>query len=257
MSKFAEKLERIYKTAAPAIGFRRFSEEAELPALLLIADLSKAGVKKARGVVDSGIDAAIVSSDNIDASSFKELAAVMNNIPLGLLLADSHQQNTREAIDLDCDFVIFGLQTPLEAVSKEGLGKVLKIEPSLAPGLVRAINELSPAVDAVLIAGESATVTVKQLLTSQFLSDMLNKPLLIHGHSSLTSSELISLREAGIKGLILPEGTSPKSFAELEKLIDSLPKSPRRKTKTGGVLLPQISIPEAREEKPDEDEDAE
>lgn len=257
MSKLVEKLGRIYKTSPPAIGFRKFTEEADLPALLLMADLSKAGGKKAKGVVDSGIDAAVVSSDSIDVSSFKELTAGMNNIPLGLLLADSNQQSAREAIDLDWDFVIFGLQTPLEAVNKEGLGKVLKIETSLAPGLVRAINELSFAIDAVLIAGESPTVTVEHLLTSQFLAGVLNKPLLIHGHASLTTSELSSLHESGIKGLILPEGTSPKAFAELKKLIGSLPKIPKRKTRTGSVLLPQIGIPEARVEKADEDEEEE
>ncbi len=239
------------------MGFRKSSEETELPALLLIADLSKAGVKKAKSLADIGIDAAVVSSDGIGASYFKELAAGMNNVPLGLILEDSHQQSAKEVADLDWDFVIFNMQTPLEAVNKEGLGKVLKIEPSLAPSLVRAINELSPAVDAVLIAGESATVTVEQLLTSQFLTGVLNKPLLMHGHSSLTSSELSSLREAGIKGLILPEGTSPKAFAELKKLIGSLPKTPRRKMKTGGVLLPQIGITEAKVEKTEEEEEEE
>jgi len=254
MSKFADKLGRIYKTAAPAIGFRKPAEEAELPALLLIADVAKTGAKKTKGVVDSGIDAAVVSSEAFDTASAKELAASMNNTPLGLLLEkESSQEKIQELVALQWDFVVFDLQTPLEAINKEGLGKILKIEPSLAPGLVRAINDLSFDIDAVLIAGENS-VTFECLLTCQFLSSVINKPLLIHGNSSLTSNELNNLREAGIKGLILPEGTLPKAVAELKKLIGNLPKTPRRKAKASSALLPHI-VPETRVEKEGEEEE--
>ncbi len=258
MSKFADKLGRIYKAAAPALGFRKSTEEAELPPLLLVADLTKASVKKLKSVVDSGIDAAVLNSENVDAASFKELSTSKGDVPLGLLAEEgSSQEKIQELIDAGCDFIVFGLQTPLEIINKEGLGKILKIEPSLTPGLLRAINELSLPIDAVLIAGDSSTVTIERLLTCQLFVGFLNKPVLINVNSSLTSSELSSLQGTGVKGLILPEGTPLKVFTELKKTISSLPKTPKHKT-SAGVLLPHISTqPETKkvEEEDEEEED--
>jgi hypothetical protein len=255
MSKFTDKLERIYKSAAPAMGFRRPADEAELPPLLLVADLTRAGVKKAKSIVDSGIDAAIVSSESVDAISFKELAT---GIPLGLLLDKNiDQAKIQELINSGCDFVVFGLETPLEAVNKEGLGRILKIEPSLAPVLIRAINELSFSIDAVLVAEDNSSITIERLLTCQLFVSLVNKPLLINVNASLTSGELSSLHGTGAKGIILPEGAPIKVFDELKKAISSLPKTPRRKTKSS-VLLPHIGPqPETKAEEVEEEEEEE
>jgi hypothetical protein len=253
MSKFGDKLERIYRTAAPVLGFRKSTEEAELPPLLLVADLTKAGLKKAKSVVDSGIDAAIVSSESADTDSFKELAA---SIPLGLLLNENIDQGKiQELIGSGCDFIVFGLGAPLEAVNKESLGKILKIEPPLSPGLIKAINELSLPIDAVLITGDNLSVTIELLLTCQLFAGLLNKPLLINVNASLTIDELSSLHGAGVKGVILPEGASLKMCADLKKTLSGLPKAPKRKTKAS-VLLPHISVqPETKEEEEEEEED--
>ncbi len=258
MSKFVDKLNRIYKSSAPALGFRKSSEETELPSLLLVADLTKAGAKKSKGIADREMDAAVVSSESIDDDNFKELVRSTGDVPLGLLLEEgSSQEKIQQMIDAGCDFIVFGLQVPLEAINKEGLGKVLKIEPSLTPGLIRAVNELRPPIDAVLIASNAATITIERLLTCQLFTSLLNKPILVNVNSELTSGELSSLHETGVKGLILPEGTSLKVFAELKKTISSLPKTPKRKTSTG-VLLPHTSTqPETKVEKVEEEEEEE
>ena len=256
MSKFADKLNRIYKSSAPALGFRKSREETELPSLLLVADLTKAVVKKSKGIADREMDAAVISSESIDADNFKELIKSTGEVPLGLLLEEgSSQEKIQQMIDAGCDFVVFGLQVPLEAINKEGLGKVLEIEPSLTPGLIRAVNELSPPIDAALIASNAATITIERLLTFQLFAGLLNKPILVNVNSELTSGELNSLHETGVKGLILPEGTSLKVFAELRKTISSLPKTPKRKT-SAGVMLPHISTqPETKKVEEEEEEE--
>jgi hypothetical protein len=256
MSKFTDKLGHIYRTTGPALGFRKPDAEAEPPPLLLIATITPAGAKKTKSIAESGIDAAVVNSKNIEAASFKELAAGMNNTPLGLAIDDGSKDEVEELMKLDWDFVIFGLQMPVDAINKEGLGKIVRIEPSLAPGLARAINELSPAIDGVLIAGESSAVTVERLLACQFLAGVVGKPLIVPVDSSLTSSELGSLHEAGIKGLLFPEGTTLKAFAELKKLVSSLPKTRKRKTGTS-VLLPRLGVSEPKVEKEEEEEEEE
>lgn len=255
MSKFADKLKHIYKTTAPSLGFRMPAEEAEPSSLLLVADLTKSGAKKTK-TVNNIANAAIVNSESIDVSSFKELATSVNDVPLGLLIEESTSpQKIKELISAGCDFVVFGMQTPLETVNKEGLGKVLKIEPSLTPPLIRAINELGLSIDAVLIAGDNPSITIERLLTVQFFAGLLNKPLLVNVNASLTSSELSSLHGTGVKGLILPPETSLKVFAELKKTINNLPKTIKSKTKTS-VLLPHIGTQtETREEDEEQEEE--
>jgi hypothetical protein len=256
MSKFIDKLERIYRTATPPLGFRKSSEETNLSPLAIIADLSKASGKKVKSIADNKLDAAIVNSENIDADSFKELNKGSSPLPLGLLLAEnSTPEKIQGLIGLDWDFLIFGLQTPLDMLSKEKTGKILKIASSFTPILVRAINELSFPIDAVLIADNNSRVTVEQLITCQLFAGLLNKPLLQNVDSSISNSELSNLHGAGVKGIILPEGTSLKAFAELIKSIGSLPKVSKRKTGTG-ALLPRLSVQtETNAEKVEDDDD--
>jgi hypothetical protein len=259
MSKFIDKLGRIYRTAAPSLGFRQSAAETDLPPLALIADLTNAGAKKAKSIAGSKVDAAVISSENLDADSFEELTRSIDGLPLGLQLAETNDPDKiQEILKLNWDFLVFGLQTPFESINKEGSGKILRIEPSLTPALIRAINELSFSIDAVLITGNNFTVTIERLLTCQLFASLLNKPLLVNVNSAITNNELSNLHGTGVKGLILPEGAPLKVFTELKKTISSLPKkTPKRKTGTG-VLLPRIGIPtEPDVEKIEEDEDDE
>ena len=85
MSKFAEKLQRIYRGSAPALGFRK-SDEAESSPLLIVAGLTKTGTAEVNALVAAGIDAGIVSAKGLSAKSCGELARALGDIPLGLSL---------------------------------------------------------------------------------------------------------------------------------------------------------------------------
>lgn len=241
MSKFVDKLQRVYRSSAPSIGFRKSAAEARTPPLLIIADLAKASVTEAKAIAGADIDAGIMSSESLDASSFRQLVTAIGDVPLGLFLESVNQEEVAKVVDLGCDFVVFGLKTPLEAVKREGIGKILKIEPSLDHGLVRAINELPLAVDGVLVTGEEFSVTIERLLICQRFAELLDKPLLVTLGSLISSGELSNLCEAGVNGLVLPEGLPAEAFAELRKTIDSLPRTVKRKAK-GAALLPQLGV---------------
>jgi hypothetical protein len=238
MSKFAEKLQRVYRGAAAPIGFRR-STEAEPPPLLVIANLTKVGAAEAKAIADAGIDAGIVIGAGLDAKSFGQLSKAIGDVPLGLFLGSAEKEEIAQSVDLNCDFVVFGLKTPLEAVSREDVGKFLRVEPSLDSGLVRAINELPLTVDGVLVAGEELSVTVERLLICQRFADLLTKPLLMTVNLSVTSTEISSLFQAGVNGLVLPEKAPTETLAELKKVIASLPKVAKRQSK-GAALLPRL-----------------
>ena len=239
MSKFTDKLQRIYRDTAPSMGFRRSAPEAGDSPLLIIANLAKAGVREAEVIAGSGIDAGIVSGESLDARSFERLVAAMGDVPLGLFLEEANQGEIDKLVDLGCDFVVFGLKMPLTAVKKEGIGKILKIEPSLDHGLARVINELQLPVDGVLITGEESSITIERLLICQRFVELLDRPLLVTLGSSATSDELGSLCEAGVSGLVLPEGLPAEAFAEMRKTVGSLPQIAKRRAK-GAALLPQL-----------------
>jgi len=239
MSRFSDKLQSVYRGSTPSIGFRR-SAGAENPPLLIIARLSKPTVKEARAMAGADIDAGIISSEGVDVVSLGKLATTMGDIPLGLFLEGANQEEIVEFADSGCDFVVFGLKTPLKAVKKEGIGKILQIEPSLDHGLARAINELDLPVDGVLVTGEEPSLTVERLLVYQRFGELLDRPLLVTLGSSVTSGELSSLYEAGVNGVVLPEGLPTEALTELRKTIDSLPKRVKRKAK-GAAVLPQVA----------------
>ena len=238
MSKFAEKLRCVYSGSTPPMGFR-MSTEAEPAPLLMIAVLSKAIAKEAKGIADLGIAAGIVSSQGLDAKGFGQLAKAIGDIPLGAFWESADKETIAKSIDLGCDFVVFGLKTPLEAVNREGLGKILKIEPSLDQGLVRAINGLPLPIDGVLLTGEESPLTIEQLLIYRRFAELLDKPLLVTVRSVVTNDELSSLCEAGVNGLVLPEGFPTEAFAELKKSISSLSRKTKPRTKAT-ALLPRV-----------------
>jgi len=239
MSKFAEKLQRIYRGSAPALGFRK-SDEAESTPILIVANLTKMGAAEANALVAAGVDAGIIGAKGLSTKSFGELVKTLGDTPLGLSVESSEKEAIGKSIDMGYDFVVFGLKTPLEAVNRDGLGRVLKIEPSLEPGLVRAINSLPLEIDGVMITGEEPAITIERLLIYQRFTELLNKPLLVSLGSAITEDELSGLFQAGVNGLVLPETLSADVFAKLKKSAAGLSRTARRKARAA-VLLPRVS----------------
>ncbi len=256
MSLFIDKLSSIYKTSAPTIGFQKPKNEADKPSILIASYLSKVEFKKIKTLNNSGVEAAIFNVNDTDPKNFSELENFLDTIPVGIVLDNYNKQTDFNKIaELEFDFMIFGLQSSTDLISKGNYGKILKIDYELAPGVIRAINELDPLIDAVMIDSNSLAITFEKLLYCQLFSSLINKPLLINVDTSLTINELTSLHNTGIKGIVLPEGTPVKMFAELKHNIDTLPKTRIFKTKTG-VILPHINpLPETTADDTEEEED--
>jgi hypothetical protein len=239
MSKFAEKLERIYRGTAPSFGFRK-STEAEISPLLFLATLTKTGAADANALAMAGIDAVILGGKGISAKSCGELTKAIGDVPLGFFLDSTEKDAIAKSLDLGCDFVVFGLKTPLEAVNREGLGKVLRIEASMEPGLVRAVNALPLEIDGVLISGDEPVITIERLLIYQRFSELLNKPLLVGLSAMITVEELGGLFKAGVNGLLLPEGVTAEAFVSLKASAAGLSRISKRKT-GAAAILPRVS----------------
>ena len=238
MSKFVDKLQRLSRPSAPSIGFHPAASESKSLAMLLIAGLSQVNVREAEVLVNNKVDAGLILDQSIE--DVRQVAKVLGDIPLGILVKDESEEKLDKLIDSGCDFVVFDVKMPLAGLCRQGIGKFLMIEPSLEPGLVRAVNNLD--VDGVFIdRGEGSFITVERLLIYHRFSELLNKPLVVTLPSWVTSAELSNLWQAGIDGIVIPPAQPGDMFVELRKMIDNLPREAKRRRGKAGVVLPHYS----------------
>lgn len=251
MSKFAEKLEHVYRGTTSPMGFRRVGEE-EIPQVLIITSLSDTSSRAAKS--GAGADAAIIGSKALSIGDIKQLTEVLGEVPLGVVIQSSDPTDINEILKAGCDFVVFDIKTPLAMVNKEGMGKILRIEPTMDLGMARAIAGFPLSIDGVLIGREDSILTVESLLICQRYADLLDKPLITTVGVTVTSDELSSLCQAGIKGVVVSSAVSAKALTELKKAITCMPKPSRRKTKAAPILPRVVSGPESVADEEEEED---
>jgi hypothetical protein len=257
MSKFAEKLQRSYKTTAPPLGFHKNTDVEENQVLLLIADITKSTVKAIKDIYATGVDAVVINCAGMDAVALAKFIKNGGQVPVGLLWDESATITQDEASSAKVDFIAYDVSTPVETMYGEGPGKYIKIDSALIPGLIKALNDLNLNVDGVIVTTPGDAVTVESLLICKLFSDILSKPLLFAANSKLNYNELESIYNAGASGVLLPPGISPGDIGDMKKSIARVPRKTRKKSALTPVLPGLASstpVPSRREE-PDEDDD--
>lgn len=237
MSKIVDKLQSLSKSLASPIGFHP-SVESKSSAMLLIAGLSGAEGKEAKIVADVNADAGLVLAQGFSTKTVKQMVEAVGDIPLGVFVKEISGEKLNELLVLGCDFVVFDIKVPAMVLHEEKIGKFLVIEPSLDWGFVRAINSLD--VDGVLIGngGENSFLAVEHLLIYRRFVELLEKPVMIILSSLVSGSELGSLWQAGVDGIVVPPGQPTKVLAELRKMINDLPRGARGRRGKVAVMLP-------------------
>jgi hypothetical protein len=239
MSKFVDELNRSYHSAMPAIGFRKESDLLKKHPVLLIADITGRNVKDVKAIVGAGIDAVIMRSNGLNVNGVEKLVKNIGEVPAGLLVEDENLEKYREFFDSSFDFVICNVKTPISLMKEDVLGKILKIEPWLTPGILRAVNELSMQVDGIFVDSDNTPITIERLLVCHYIAGMLGRPLLSSINVPLTQIDLQGLYEASVRGLLLPQEISVEALVELKDTISHMPINVRKKTHRS-VLLPRL-----------------
>ncbi len=254
MSKFVDKLQSLSKSSASPIGFHP-SAESKDSVLLLIAGLSGAKVKEAKVVADVNADAGLILNESASTEIVGQMIEAVGDVPMGVFVKDVSEEKIKELVGSGCDFVVFDIKVAAAVLHKEGVGKILKIEPSLDQGFVRAINSLD--VDGVLVSdeGEDSFVAVEHLLVYRRFVELLEKPVMITLPSSVTSAELGNLWQAGVDGIVVSPAQSVKALAELKKMIEGLPRGARGRRGKVGVILPHYGGGVATEEDEEQEEE--
>jgi hypothetical protein len=232
MSKFIDKLSLISQGGLKPMGFRAAGVPPK-PRLLLVAHMAGTGAKA------TGADALLLSVPKTGAKSPKAKAA--KDIPWGGWLSEVGKEGIRKVAEAGGDFVVFpAASASLAVLQEEKLGKILEVEPSLDPGLLKAIDDLP--VDAVLITAEGGKdylLTWRHLMLFQRAANILTKPLLAAVSPDVAASELQALWETGVSGVVVKAGTEGK-LAKLRQVIDKLVlPSPGKRRKTE-PLVPHI-----------------
>lgn len=256
MSKFIERLERLHRTSGPPIGFQKTSTDEEYLPLAIVARLSIKNIKGKKATGNTGFDAALLTSNGLGDTTFEQVKNAIGDIPSGISMGGAGKEDVAKLTGKTWDFIVFDVTTAIAHLENENVGKILTIDSSLEPGLVRTINELETLVDAVLVTGDELTLTIERVLAVQRAADLLSKPILVDVSSSVSAGELAILNQVGVRGIVLPEETSQKAFAEIQKMVRSLPK--KKKGEAGGVkaILPRPGTADtAVEEEEDDDED--
>jgi hypothetical protein len=236
MSKFIDKLERA-STGGQPMGFRA-AKAAPKPRMLLVAAVAQVDIE---GLADSvgGADAGLLSMAKLSsgAKSLKQISQAVSDIPWGGWLKGVGRGGVEKLAEAGADFVVFPAGNSLFEDKK--LGKILEVEPSLEPGLLKTIDDLP--VDAVLIASEEDKkfLTWQHLMLFQRCASLLAKPLLVSVPPEVSSSELGALWEAGVR-VVVKAGELEGKIGKIRQMLDKLPAPSPGKRKKAEPLLPRI-----------------
>jgi hypothetical protein len=231
MSRFIDRLKQASSGGVP-MGFRAAAAKASRPGMLLVAAVQVDAERLAD--IAAGADAGLLSIDKpaSGAESLERLSEVMPDIPWGGWLKGVGGEGVGK---MGADFVVFAASSQLFV--EEKTGKVLEVEPTLEPGLLKAVDDLP--VDAVLVAAENETFTWRDLMLLQRCANILSKPLLVLVPQEVNAAELGALWEAGVRGVVV-KATAEGKIAEIAKMLEKLPPPSARKRTEARPLLPRI-----------------
>ncbi|MDD5311968.1 MAG: hypothetical protein PHO26_02895 [Dehalococcoidia bacterium] len=258
MSKFIDKLHNLNKDAVPPMGFKKVEAEPKHLSMLVIAELSGKTETEIKEIAESGVAAGILKASGLSASALAKSLKSCGNLPLGLMLDSDKIASAGKLISGEIDFVVFDTRVPVTAMEEKILGKagkVLRVNPDMEISLLRAVNNVYPLIDAVLIDLRNAHLTLDNLLNCQRTADIVGQPLVAYVSKSTDVIELAGLRDSGVKSILVGEDASASEIKTVIETIGALPRPVKRKEKGSAVLLPRISAAPDKEDEGGEDDD--
>lgn len=259
MSRLIDELNRVARVVFKPMGFRVTRPVASGPRILLVASLGQTRDTDQLANDVDGADAVLfrLAKSNLTAKTLQKIVGSLPDMPWGGWLEDIGGNKTDIFIETGCDFLVFPAASRVLATPQDGkVGKILQVESSLGEGLLRAINDLP--VDAVLAANACESgdfIAWHHLMLFQRLANLLTKPLLVTVPSNVTASELKTLWEAGVDGVVVDtDARQPGGLKELRRAIGELTFRPSRKRGKAEALLPHIGG-EKSTVTPDEEEE--
>jgi len=248
MSKLLDKLNQASRGAAQPLGFKAATSKSKSQPMVLIACLPK-GTTRAMAAAKESADAVLLKG----AQSLEKLVASLGEATWGAALEEYTEEQITMLKEKGCDFLVFdAAKAPPTLLREEEVGKIVEIDPTIADGLVRAIEQLP--IDAVLIGGEPS-LSVHRLMVCQHVANLVRKPLVASAPLDMSKEDLEALREAGMAGVVVnAEEDAKEGLSRLRQTIDGLPPFKRMREKAE-ALLPYIVPAETAEAQEEEEEE--
>ena len=248
MSKLLDKLNQVSRGSPPPLGFRAAVAAPKSPRMMLIAVLAT-GDAPAAAAAKENADAVLLSE--AESTKFSEklekLVPSLGELPWGVSLGEASDPDSIGALkSAGCDFLVCDTEnSPLMLLREREMGRIVKVEPSLPDGLIRATAQLP--IDVVLIGGEPS-LSVQRLMVCQHLANLVHKPLVALAPLSMSSEDLKELWETGLAGVVVKvAGEAREGLSGLRQAIESLPLARRRRGEKAEALLPYLGEEEITE----------
>lgn len=258
MSKLINKLSSLNKNSLPAIGFRRPESEEKHLSILVIAELSGKTEHEIQELKDGGIAGGIVDSAGLNSASLSKLLKNSEGLPVGLSFQGSKTGNGSKLMLPELDFVVFNMNLPLIAFEGkiiEQTGKILNVDIDIETDLLRSVRNIYPGIDGVMVNFRINPLNMENMLKCRRVSDFSGQHIVALVNKTLTKVELLALREAGVKALILPQDAAVEDLKLLIDLIAALPRQEKKKDNRTFALLPKLGIAADVKEENDSDSD--
>lgn len=239
MSKFLDKLERIWAGKTQPMGFGTQASRVKSPAMAMVARLTQGEADIAALAVAQGIDGVLIPVADLakEVEALSQITKAVGDIPWGALVRTITEEGVEELVELGCDFLVLGTdEVPAPVLVGERLGKILKVETSLGDSLARAIARLP--IDAVLLGAEEWPLTVRLLMDYGRLASLVGKPAMALLPSLLRKGDIEALWETGVRGVVL---TSDQQLSQVKEAIQALPPTKKKAAEKLDVILPAVT----------------
>jgi hypothetical protein len=261
MSKLLERLDRIAKGTAPALGFVPQGNREPVPPLVLLAWLVGKNQRHNSSLAKAGLDAIVLVDGPVGTDGVAQQLKSLDGAVWGLAVEESGQESLQAYKDKGCDFVVFGIDGTRVGVLEEGqCARILRIPADLPEPQLRGLEDLPVDIVIMRKPAPEGFLSLAHLLSISNVRSATSRYLLLEWDTALTTWELEQLRDIGVDGLvIIVEESRSQTIKALRQRIDALPRRKPRGEQRSVALLPRVGGLEGarptRHEEEEEDDD--
>jgi hypothetical protein len=213
--------------------------------MLVAVELAGKPEDELKEVASTGACAGILDPSGLSGAAIVKYLKTKVDMPVGLVLSGGKTGTGAKPEGSDIDFVVFDANLPVKSLAgnePESVGRVLRLDMEIEAGLMRAVNNLHPEIEAVMVDLRVPALTVENLMQCRRAADFTGQPVIALINAGLTAAELTALREAGVKCLVLPAGSSAADVSTLIDDIRAMPKPEKKKDKKGIAIVPRMGL---------------
>jgi hypothetical protein len=229
MSKFRQLIRDLGKAPA-GLGFAALGRPEKVRRILVLAEVTDAPA--AAVAVEAGVDAVVATG----SSAGLDTVVAAARRPAAAWVEDADRVSVQAARDAGADFFVFDDgRAHASALTVDEIGRVLVLGADQDEQRLRSIAGLD--LDALLVTGDPAALSVRDLIALRRVATYAGAPLLVASEQIPTAETLEAWRDAGaVAVLVRGDVTALRSAVEA---AESIP-APRRRRPEG--VTPSLGL---------------